>query len=84
MTDQPLPCDFKSILHGQCQQPRRLSGLCWYHEQPREIHDEFYHKKVILGLLQPTHEYLDQVEVDALFDGRRRNDGRRLDHYVES
>lgn len=83
MTDQALPCDFTHPKHGRCQQPRcPESGLCWYHEQEKAHHDDYYHRKVILRLLQPTQDYLDEVEVDALFDGRRRNDGRRLDHYA--
>jgi hypothetical protein len=54
---------------------------------PQQVYDRksnlcYYHAKVVDGLVSKTSEYLSSTEVDALFGGRRRNDGRRLDHYT--
>tara|TARA_R100000458_G_C8276957_1_gene252363 strand:- start:3760 stop:3927 length:168 start_codon:yes stop_codon:yes gene_type:complete len=52
-------------------------------QQGKDFHtDENYHKKIVLGLLEPTGNYLGQTEVDSMFAGRMRNDGRRLDKYI--
>ncbi len=71
---------------GRCQQESRRDGLCLYHYQSTVdedfVHDRFYHRKVVLGILEPSSEVLSSTEVDALFRGRPRNDGRRLDHYT--
>jgi len=45
-------------------------------------HDEYYHRKVVAGLISPSHDVLGKTEVDALFKGRTRNDGRRTDLYT--
>jgi hypothetical protein len=79
-----MKCRFKHPELGRCQQPPAEGGLCWYHAQARPRHDPYYHRKVVQGLLEPTNGYLEQVEIDALFAGRKRNDGRRLDHYVQT
>lgn len=68
---------------GPCQQPTR--GRCPYHKrmlQPGFRADPFYHKKVALGLVDPVESYVTHVELDTLFRGRPRNDGRRLDAWV--
>lgn len=44
--------------------------------------DRSYHRKIVEGLLAPTWSYMDDHEVNAVMNGRRRSDGRRLDHYV--
>jgi len=44
--------------------------------------DDYYHKKIATGLLQPTGGYLNVSETDTMFAGRPRNDGRRLDNYT--
>jgi hypothetical protein len=71
---------------GRCQQePVGDNTYCYYHmaQQGKDFHtDENYHKKIVLGLLEPTGNYLDQTEVDSMFAGRMRNDGRRLDKYI--
>lgn len=78
-----MNCTFEHPEWGQCQQPAQpVSSLCSYHEQGRDSHDEFYHKKIVLGLLQPAEDYLDQVEIETLFYGRARHDGRRLDAWT--
>jgi len=46
------------------------------------LHDTGYHRKIVEGLLEPSHDVLTSVEVDALFRGRCRNDGRRTDLYT--
>lgn len=53
-----------------CPQRAGESGLCYYHEKQEK------------DLLQPVDTYLGQTEIDTLFGGRRRSDGRRLDHYT--
>lgn len=71
---------------GRCQQTARIDGHCYYHNQsivdPVFRLDGFYHRKIVLGLLEPTAEVLTSTEIDTLFRGRPRNDGRRLDHYT--
>ena len=71
---------------GRCQQTARHDGWCSYHHTTNATesfkHDASYHKKIVLGLLQSSHDVLSEVEVDALFRGRARNDGRRTDLYT--
>jgi hypothetical protein len=71
---------------GRCQQTARHDGWCSYHRTTNATesfkHDAAYHKKIVLGLLQSSHDVLSEVEVDALFRGRTRNDGRRTDLYT--
>jgi hypothetical protein len=71
---------------GRCVQEPRKDGHCWYHAaaiaDPEFRHDRFYHEKIATGLLEPSSEVLSSTEVDAMFRGRARNDGRRLDHYT--
>ena len=43
-----------------------------------------YHLRLKLGLISKVDKVLSTVELDALFGGRRRDDGRRLDHYTKS
>mgnify|MGYP001172175892 CR=1 FL=1 len=71
---------------GRCQQPKYKNDFCSYHFNAQNvegfIHDRFYHKKIVLALTRPSHDILTNVEVDALFRGRTRNDGRRTDLYT--
>ena len=41
-----------------------------------------YHLRLKLGLISKVDKVLTPVELDTLFGGRRRDDGRRLDHYT--
>ncbi len=41
-----------------------------------------YHLKLKAGVVSRVDSVLTQVELDTLFGGRRRDDGRRLDHYT--
>ena len=41
-----------------------------------------YHTKLKAGLVSRVDTVLTPVELDTLFGGRRRDDGRRLDHYT--
>ena len=72
---------------GKCaQETEPEQPLCYYHlaMQAEGFHvDRGYHKKIVLGLLQPTGGYLTQTEIDTMFSGRTRSDGRRLDRYTE-
>lgn len=42
----------------------------------------YYHTKLDKHLLTRADKVLSTVELDTLFGGRRRDDGRRLDHYT--
>jgi hypothetical protein len=53
----------------------------WHWATGRPI-DPYYHRKVIQGLLVPTFETLDRSALRALWGGRVRADGRRLDSWV--
>ena len=78
-------CEFLSEW-GRCAQPRHRDNWCSYHYNALNLedfrHDEAYHRKIVAGLLEPSHDVLTTVEVDALFRGRCRNDGRRTDLYT--
>ncbi len=71
---------------GRCVQPSHQGhNYCYYHlGQMRNGSsvDDYYHKKIATGLLQPTGSYLNVSEIDTMFAGRPRNDGRRLDKYT--
>lgn len=70
---------------GQCQQDPLSGGLCgfhWHKAEGRQRNDDYYERKVVLGLIEPTDHYLTQTEVEAMFAGRPKNDGRRLDEYT--
>lgn len=72
---------------GRCQQkPHGPYSYCYFHyaqsRLPHQHLDEYYHEKIVKGLLTPTGEYLSFAEVDTMFAGRPRNDGRRLDKYT--
>ncbi len=43
-----------------------------------------YHLRLKSGLVSKVDKVLSTVELDTLFGGRRRDDGRRLDHYTKS
>ena len=78
-------CEFLSEW-GRCTQPCHRDNWCSYHYNALNLedfhHDEAYHRKIVAGLLEPSHDVLSTVEVDALFRGRCRNDGRRTDLYT--
>lgn len=44
----------------------------------------YYHTKLDRGLLVPVNRYLGETELDSMFGGRTRNDGRRLDNYTRT
>lgn len=44
----------------------------------------FYHGKLERGRLEAAHQILTETELDSMFGGRARNDGRRLDAYTRS
>lgn len=71
---------------GRCQQPNFYLGKCRYHHKAKKSptfrYDRFYHRKIVLGLLDPVEEYITITEEMALFGGRARNDGRRLDAWT--
>lgn len=70
---------------GQCQQDPLVEELCgfhWHKAEGRQRNDRYYEEKVVLGLVTPTDHYLDQVEIQAMFAGRPRHDGRRIDEYT--
>ncbi len=72
---------------GRCQQrTRHNSQWCSYHYCASTVedfrHDSYYHRKITLGLIRSSHDTLSGTEIDALFRGRTRNDGRRTDLYT--
>jgi hypothetical protein len=44
--------------------------------------DRYYHQKVVMGLTEPTWDWMSESEADALLNGRYRGDGRRLDQWI--
>ncbi len=42
----------------------------------------YYHTELKAGGMTRIDKVLTEVELDSLFGGRRRDDGRRLDHYT--
>lgn len=80
-----MRCKRRHREHGRCHQDARFEGLCGYHLRRREGGgrvDPYYEKKVVLGLVEPTDHYMTETEVRALFEGRTKNDGRRIDHWT--
>ena len=72
---------------GRCQQDKHGPyTYCYFHlahsKNKNNFVDDYYHKKIALKLLSPTGKYLNFSEVDSMFSGRVRNDGRRLDKYA--
>lgn len=63
-------CRYADEHISDCPQPPTSNGLC------------YYHSKVDRGLTGRAGDVLSETEIDTLFAGRRRNDGRRLDHYT--
>ena len=65
------PCVFEDDRCTRCPQlVYRRNSFC------------FYHEKLKAGLVSRADLVLSSTELDTLFGGRRRNDGRRLDHYT--
>jgi hypothetical protein len=85
VTSSETSCEFLSEW-GRCAQRQHRDGWCSYHFNALNLedfrHDQAYHRKIVAGLLEPSHDVLTTVEVDALFRGRCRNDGRRTDLYT--
>jgi hypothetical protein len=81
-----VTCLFEHPTLGRCQQAQVQENLCHYHHRAKYEegfrHDDYYHRKVVLGQLQPTDSYITQQELTALFKGRPRKDGRRMDAWV--
>lgn len=72
---------------GRCQQRRKYEGLCSAHHNwdiRNVTPDETYERKIVLGQIQPTWDYLSDLECETLLNGRYRGDGRRLDQYVSA
>ena len=71
---------------GRCSQRAGSEGWCTYHLNANNIpsfhHDRSYHRKIVEGLLESSHDVLTETEIEALFRGRARNDGRRTDLYT--
>ena len=63
-------CKYTDEMIAQCSQ-RASTVLC------------FYHGRIASNEMMRTFEYLSDVEVDSLFSGRIRHDGRRLDQYTK-
>lgn len=66
---------------GRCAQRAHKGTLCAFHTLWRWKNppDDYYHRKVVLGVIEPTGSYLSEAEANAVLDGRKRHDGRRLD-----
>lgn len=83
--EQSEPCGYPTEW-GPCRQPQHDGGWCRYHQaaenNPRFTVDRYYHRKVALGMVEHTSEYISQTELDALFGGRPRLDGRRIDQWT--
>lgn len=80
-----MRCKKRSRQHGRCRQDARFEGLCGYHLRRRDHQghvDQYYEGKVFKGLVEPTDHYMSETEVRALFEGRTKNDGRRIDHWT--
>lgn len=45
--------------------------------------DPYYEEKVFKGLIEPSDNWMSEVEVRALFSGRAKGDGRRIDHWTK-
>jgi hypothetical protein len=70
---------------GRCSQAATPLGLCSAHEQwsiRGKTPDPGYERKIVLGLIQPTWDYMSESEAHAVLNGRYRGDGRRIDQYV--
>lgn len=79
-----MRCKRRHKVHGRCQQDARFEGLCGYHLRRLDGGrvDPYYEAKVVRGLVEPTDHYMTETEVRALFEGRTKNDGRRIDHWT--
>jgi len=77
----------------RCLQPQDIEHslkVCRFHysvplthgAQWESLVDSYYHGKVMGGLLVPSFELTD-AETNALVDGVKRYDGRRLDDWVQ-
>jgi hypothetical protein len=78
---------YKTNEWGRCEQ-RSVAGytFCGFHERRRQDGlpaDRFYDEMVTKGFIEPTDHWMTPSETKAMFDGRRRGDGRRLDQWVE-
>ena len=70
---------------GKCVQPNNGHPLCKFHHQwsqRKDSPDDYYHKKVVLGLAQPAQALFSPEEIGTLLHGKSRGDGRRLDQWV--
>lgn len=73
---------------GDCHQPRYPGeDLCSAHAHWALLDiepDPYYEGKIMEGVIQPTWDYMTDVEAYALLNGRYRGDGRRLDQWISS
>ena len=85
-------CQYK-LKSKRCHQPQDIEHnlrVCRFHYSVPITHgaewesvvDSYYHGKVMAGLLTPSFE-LSEAETNALVDGVKRYDGRRLDFWVQ-
>lgn len=72
-------CEFISPW-GRCRQTAH--SLCWYHAEPKDRHDPYYHEKVVKGLVGNVAAELRDTDLEAMWRPRRHGDGRRSDQYV--
>ncbi|HEY8060268.1 MAG TPA: hypothetical protein VID94_16005, partial [Acidimicrobiales bacterium] len=75
------PCE-QLTQWGRCSQPVRRAGLCLFHfnvifddRWQRKTAaggrpDAYYEEKLVLGLLQPTWDYMTESEAKAVLYGR--------------
>ena len=86
MQSDPPSCKFLSKW-GRCQQRASSGGLCRFHHRARKDpefrFDDYYHRKIILGETTSTWGFLSDTQAAALLGGvKRKQDGRRLDHWI--
>lgn len=76
-------CSYVHEVYGRCQQHGQ--PFCSYHwgNKPAS-NDRYYNEKITRGLLQPVDTYLTPEQIDAMFNGAIKGDGRPIDQYVES
>ena len=61
VTDSEMSCEFLSEW-GRCAQRRQQDNWCSYHYNALNLegfrHDDAYHRKIVAGLLEPSHDVL--------------------------
>lgn len=80
-----MRCKARHKTHGRCSQDAMFDGRCGYHLRRQERAgrvDPYYEAKVLAGLIIPTDHWMTETELNALFEGKTKNDGRRIDHWT--